>query len=160
MFMHTLKRIGQCIGAILVTFSAGAIGSLATVPNIPTWYAQLNKPSFLPPNEVFGPTWSVLYVAIGVSLFLVWITKGDKSFIKTYLPFYIQLALNAIWSIVFFGLHLPWLGCVVIISLVATIIWTILVFKNYSKVSAWILVPYLAWVLFATYLTFGVAILN
>ncbi len=158
--MHTLKRVFQCIAAILITFTAGAVGSLATVPNISTWYADLEKPPLLPPNEVFGPTWSALYILIGISLFLVWIVKEKKSFVKTYLPFYIQLGLNALWSIVFFGLHLPWVGCIVILLFISAIIWAILTFKNYSKASAWLLAPYLAWVAFAAYLTFGVAILN
>ncbi len=155
-----LKRTGQLIACVAVAFAAGAIGSLATVPNIPTWYAGLEKPPLLPPNEIFGPVWSILYLLIGVALFLVWISKETKTFTKAYLPFYVQLTLNAVWSIAFFGLHLPWVGCVIIIALIGAILRTLMVFKHYSRIAAWLFVPYLLWVLFATYLTFGVALLN
>ena len=73
--MDTLKRIGQFVASILVAFVAAGIGSLATIPNIPTWYAGLDKPPLLPPNEVFGPVWSVLYLMRGIALCLVWIAR-------------------------------------------------------------------------------------
>ncbi len=157
--MKVLKRIGQCALAIIVSLGAGALGSLATVPNIPMWYAGLDKPPLLPPNEVFGPTWSVLYVMMGVALFLVWIANEKKTR-QTYVSYGAQLALNTLWSFVFFGLHLPWVGLVVIVLLLAAIVWTMREFAKVSKPAMWLLVPYLAWVSFATYLTIGVAILN
>ena len=157
--MKVLKRTGQCALAIIVSLGAGALGSLATVPNIPTWYAGLDKPPLLPPNEVFGPIWSVLYVMMGVALFLVWIANEKKTK-QTYLSYGVQLALNTLWSFVFFGLHLPWVGLGVIVLLLAAIVWTMREFAKVSKPAMWLLVPYLAWVSFATYLTIGVAILN
>lgn len=157
--MMTLKKIAQCILAVGVSFAAGGLGSLATTPNIPTWYAGLDKPPLLPPNEVFGPVWSVLYLLIGVALFLVWTSpKKDKGLV--YVAFFVQLALNTIWSLVFFGLQQPWLGVVVIGVLIATIVWTIKTFWSVSRVAAALMIPYLLWVLFATYLTIGVAVLN
>ncbi len=157
--MNIMKRIAQFIVSIGVSFAAGGIGSLATVPNIPTWYESLQKPPLLPPNEVFGPVWSILYLFMGIALFLVWITpKKDQKLL--YVAFFAQLILNTVWSLVFFGLQLPWLGVIIILSLIGAIIWTILEFKKVSKLAAGLLVPYLVWVAFATYLTIGVALLN
>ena len=102
-----LKKISIYIGSILASFAAGAIGSLATIPNIPSWYAGLDKPPFLPPNEIFGPVWSLLYTLMGIALAMVILHKAkDKK--PAYIWFGIQLTLNTLWSIVFFGLHLPW----------------------------------------------------
>lgn len=157
--MDTVKKIGQLIVSIGVSFAAGALGSLATVQNIPTWYAGLDKPPLLPPNEVFGPVWSVLYLMMGVALFLVWIADG-KHKTKAYIAFFTQLVLNTLWSFAFFGLHLPWFGLVVILLLIGTIIWTMHEFRKISQPALWLFVPYLAWVSFATYLTIGVAVLN
>lgn len=152
------------VASILITFSAAAIGSFFTVTNIPTWYEALQKPPLLPPNEVFGPVWSVLYLLIGIALFMVWITKGTgkKKVAKpaAYWWFGVQLALNTLWSVVFFGLQQPWLGVVVILALIVAIIGTMVSFHKYEKWASYIFVPYLLWVGFATYLTLGVALLN
>jgi tryptophan-rich sensory protein len=160
--MDTLKHIGQFVASILVAFAAAGIGSLATIPNIPTWYAGLDKPPLLPPNEVFGPVWSVLYLMMGIALFLVWIAhKSPKQQpLRVYGSFFAQLALNALWSLVFFALHLPWVSFVIIIALIGAIIWTMREFVPISKPAMWLLAPYLAWTCFATYLTVGVAVLN
>lgn len=146
--------------SIAASFTAGAIGSLATVPNIPSWYAALEKPVLNPPNWVFGPVWSVLYVLMGIALALIILEPGKQPKKKAYFWFGLQLALNTLWSLVFFGLHSPWLGVVVIIALIVSIILTIREFYKINKYSAWLLAPYLAWVCFATYLTIGIALLN
>lgn len=146
--------------SILGSFSAGAIGSLATIPNIPTWYATLNKPPLNPPNWVFGPVWSVLYLLIGAALALLILTVVDGTKKKAYFWFSLQLILNAAWSLVFFGLHLPWLGVAVIIALIISIIMTMREFYRINKLAAWLFAPYLAWVCFASYLTVGIALLN
>jgi tryptophan-rich sensory protein len=158
--MYHLKRVGQLVVSIGVSFLAGGLGALATTPNIPSWYAGLDKPPFLPPNEIFGPVWTLLYLLMGIALFLVWIKDKKINAATTYTAFGAQLLLNLLWSIVFFGLHLPWIGVLVIVSLIASIIWTISEFSKYSKAAMWLLMPYLAWVCFATYLTLGVAFLN
>ena len=87
--MEVLRRIGQFIVCTVVSLMAGIVGSLATAPNIPTWYEQLNKPPLLPPNAVFGPTWTVLYVMMGIALFLVWITPKKRSRKNAYLAFFV-----------------------------------------------------------------------
>lgn len=154
--MNVLKLIAS----LVISFAAGGVGSLATIPNIPTWYAGLDKPPFLPPNEVFGPVWTTLYLLMGVALYLVWTTETKKSRERAYIAFGSQIVLNALWSLVFFGLHLPWLGVAVIAVLLATIVWTIWEFWKHNKLAAYLLVPYILWVSFASYLTLGVALLN
>lgn len=158
--MHNAKRAGQLIISVSVSFFAGGLGSLVTIPNIPAWYEGLEKPPLLPPNEVFGPVWTGLYLLMGIALFLVWKGTVTARSIRAYDAFGLQLFLNFLWSVVFFGLHLPWLGVAVILGLIAAIIWTMTEFKKHSTTAMWLLVPYLAWVCFATYLTVGVAVLN
>lgn len=155
-----VKKILVFIGAILSSLAAGGIGSLATVPNIPTWYEHLDKPALIPPNDVFGPVWTVLYVLMGIALALVILDKTSESKKQAYVWFGVQLALNTFWSIVFFGLHQPVLAFIVIIALIASIIMTMRVFHKIRPLTMWLLVPYLAWVCFATYLNVGVALLN
>ena len=154
-----IKKIAIFVGSILLSLAAGGVGSLATIPNIPSWYAGLDKPPLLPPNEVFGPTWAVLYLLMGIALALIILHKADGKK-SAYLWFGVQLVLNASWSIVFFGLHQPWLAIVIIVALIGSIIMTGFTFRKFVPAAAWLLVPYLAWVCFATYLNLGVALLN
>lgn len=154
------RKVIIFIAAIIGSYASGVIGSLATIPNIPTWYAALEKPLLNPPNWVFGPVWSVLYVLMGVALALVILAKTKRSKNNAYTWFGVQLALNTVWSLVFFGLHSPWLGVVVIAALIVSIIMTIRAFYPIKKAAAWLLLPYLAWVSFATYLTISIAVLN
>ncbi len=145
--------------SLLLPYAAAAIGNLATIPNIPSWYAALEKPLLNPPNFVFGPVWTVLYVLMGISLFLVW-NSGGAVKQRAYIAFGVQLVLNTLWSIVFFGLHQPWIAAFVIVALIVAIVATIVTFRRYSMIAVWLLVPYLAWVCFATYLNIGIALLN
>lgn len=154
-----LKKIAVFAGSILLSFAAGGIGSLATVPNIPTWYVGLDKPPLLPPNWIFGPVWTTLYILMGIALALV-ILRASNDKRKAYAWFGAQLVLNTLWSVVFFGFHLPWLAAAIIIALIGAIIMTIITFRRLAPSATWLLVPYLAWVCFATYLNVGVAILN
>lgn len=151
----------KLIASIVISFAAGAIGNLVTIPNIPTWYAALEKPLLNPPNFVFGPVWSVLYLLMAISLYLVWTNKASGSKKRVaYAAFITQLVLNTVWSLVFFGLHSPELGILVIMLLIGAIVATIVTFRRFSKPAAYLLLPYLLWVCFAAYLTIGVAILN
>ena len=108
----------KLIASIVISFAAGAIGSLATISNISTWYAELEKPLLNPPNFVFGPVWTILYLLMGIALYLVWTSKATKSKTIAYAAFAAQLVLNALWSLVFFGLHSPELGILVIVLLI------------------------------------------
>jgi tryptophan-rich sensory protein len=146
---------------IIAAELAGVIGSVFTMPNIQTWYATLAKPEFAPPNWVFGPVWITLYLMMGIAAYLVaekGIDKKEERFALTIFGF--QLAINAIWSFAFFGLQSPLFGLMIIVLLWFSIVETILLFANISKKAAWLLVPYLLWVTFATYLNLQILLLN
>lgn len=150
----------RLIISLALSFLAGALGSLATFPSIPTWYAGLAKPWFVPPNWIFGPVWTLLYILMGVSLYLVWMQKSKQSKKLAYVFFGAQLALNAAWSVVFFGLHQPAAAVVVIGALLVMILLTMLKFWSFSKKAAYLLIPYVLWVCFASALTVAIAVLN
>jgi translocator protein len=140
---------------------AGLIGSFFTIPAIPTWYARLNKPFFSPPNWLFGPVWTSLYTLMGISLFLVWNKGGNKPQGKRAIIFFlIQLILNALWPVLFFGVKSPLAGLIDIILLWGTIGLTVKAFLNVSPWAGWLLIPYWGWVSFAMILNAGLWILN
>ncbi len=161
---HSFPKL---IVSIISCQLAGIIGSFFTISSIPTWYATLSKPFFSPPNWLFGPVWIMLYFLMGISLYLVWIRdqkskKSDKSTLtsKAITWFVIQLVLNSIWSILFFGLRSPILAFIEIALLWIAIIFTIKAFCNVSKTASLLLVPYLAWVSFAAMLNLAIVLLN
>ena len=139
--------IGLCLGA-------GILGSFFTVSAIPDWYATLNKPVFSPPNWIFGPVWTLLYILMGYSLYLVWVKR------KVPTIFWIQLFLNFIWSIIFFGMKNPTLAFINIIALWVVIVLTIKAFSKFDRLASQLLWPYLAWVSFATFLNLAIVLLN
>jgi tryptophan-rich sensory protein len=164
-----LSNIFKLIIAVVVSELAGVIGSLFTISAIPThsagsgqaWYAGLVKPALNPPSWVFGPVWTTLYFLMGIAAFLVWRMGWERKEVKMALGvFGIQLFLNAIWSIIFFGLHSPGWALVDIALLWLAIVWTMVVFYKISKPAAYLLVPYLLWVSFASYLNYAILVLN
>ena len=143
---------------IVISQLAGIVGSVFTISSIPTWYSTLQKPSFSPPNWVFGPAWIILYLLMGISAFLVW-SKDKRT--KTALRIFIcQLVLNALWSIIFFGFHNPFWAFIEIIALWLAILATILSFYRISRSAAYLLLPYILWVSFASVLNLSIVILN
>lgn len=155
------KSLVACVSAIGLSLGAGAVGSLFTVSAIPTWYAALNKPVLSPPNWIFGPVWTMLYVLMGVAAFLIWQKGSAKKEVRlALLIFVLQLVLNALWSIIFFGWHKPGLAFLEIVLLWASILWTIGLFHKVSRTAALLLVPYLLWVSFASYLNYAIWSLN
>jgi tryptophan-rich sensory protein len=149
----------KVIESVLICELAGIIGAIFTVGAIPTWYATLVKPSFNPPNWIFSPVWNMLFLLMGLSLYYVWTSKSKKKIIAMKI-FFVQLTLNALWSVLFFGLHSPILGLVDIIFLWVAIFFTIIYFKKVSSTSAFLLLPYILWVSFALVLNFSIVILN
>lgn len=146
--------------AVFICQMAGVIGGLFTSPSIPTWYSTIIKPAFTPPGWVFGPVWTTLYLLMGIALYLVWMCKEcPKSNIAIY-AFYVQLSLNILWSILFFGLHSIGAALVEIVLLWASIVVTIVLFWRVSKTAAVLLLPYLLWVTFAAFLNYQLFILN
>jgi tryptophan-rich sensory protein len=157
--MKLPKDPGRLLLSIVVCQLAGIIGSLFTMPAIPSWYAALNKPAFTPSGMVIGTVWIVLYTLMGISLYLVW-QKGVSRKTKPALyAFGIQLALNALWSFLFFGLRSPLYGLIGIVALWFAILVTIITFRKISMQAAWLLVPYIAWVTFATFLNWSIFVL-
>jgi benzodiazapine receptor len=148
--------------SIILCLLAAAAGSVVTVTGINSWYALLNKPWFTPPNWVFGPVWTVLYILMGISLAMVWgawIEKNPNAKVGLIL-FGIQLALNVAWSYLFFGLQSPVYGLAGIIALWIAILATVVWFWRIRKTAAVLLVPYLAWVTIASFLNYYIFVLN
>lgn len=161
--MKNTKTINiiKLVASIVVSQCAGIVGSAFTTPAIPTWYASLQKPPFTPPNWLFAPAWITLYLLMGIAALLVWRVGLANHRVRTALVlFLVQLALNALWSVVFFGLQSPLYGVIVIIVLWLTILLTMLKFARISAVAAWLLVPYILWVSFASVLNISIWILN
>ncbi len=145
---------------VLVCFGAAGIGSAVTTPRIDGWYAALTKPDWNPPNWIFGPVWTTLYLAMAVAGWLVWRQVGVAGARKPLLLFAIQLILNTLWSCLFFGLQNPGLAFTEILLLWAAIAATTVSFWSRSKIAGGLLVPYLAWVNFAAVLNFTIWRLN
>jgi len=149
------KRILRFVAAIVIVELIGNIGTIFTLPNISTWYATLNKPAFSPPNWLFGPVWTILYALMGISAYLVLEKGKSKKGVGTSLGIFgAQLALNVLWSLLFFGLHSALYGLFDIILLIAAIALTMIKFYKVSRPAAYLLVPYLLWALFIKRLLF------
>lgn len=156
-----MNKLSKLITAILACEGIGLISTPFTIASIRTWYSTLNRPSFSPPNWVFGPVWTILYFMMGVSAYLIWVKGLKNKKIKVALMYFlIQLFLNLLWSIIFFGFHSPVLALIDIILLWLMILQTILKFNKISKQSSYLLVPYLLWVSFALVLNFSIVMLN
>lgn len=147
-------------GFVLLCFAAAGLGSLTTTPAIDGWYATLRKPAWTPPNWVFGPVWSLLYLGMAIAAWLVWRERVRTTTGRALSLFAIQLILNVLWSLLFFGLQLPGVAFVEILLLGGTILATLVAFGRVSTFAAWIFVPYLVWVTFAAFLNFSIWRLN
>ncbi|OGZ34582.1 MAG: TspO protein [Candidatus Portnoybacteria bacterium RBG_19FT_COMBO_36_7] len=154
-------KIFKLAVSILVCQGAGIIGSFFTLPAISTWYTTLLKPGFNPPNWIFAPVWTLLFLLMGISLYLIW-NRGlrDKETKKAIFIFGVQLILNMIWSVLFFGLQSPLYAFIEIIILWFAILLTIISFYKIFKAAAYLLLPYILWVTFASALNFSILILN
>lgn len=149
------------IGNILVAQLAGGIGTFFTFDAISTWYVYLNKPFFSPPNWVFGPVWIILYTLMGTSAYLVWrrhqFSKKAQAFWHVY---WAQLALNALWSILFFGFKFTGLAFIEILAMWYFIVRAIQESRKIDNWAGYLLYPYLIWVSFASILNFAIVVLN
>lgn len=153
-----LTRIGISVAICLLI---GFLSGFATRSSVNDWYLTLVKPSFNPPNWVFGPVWTLLYIMMGVAAGLVWARGFYHKWVQTALyHFGFQLLFNALWSIVFFGFKKTFLALLVILTLLVLIVLTIKWFRVVDKRAAWLMVPYLLWVCFATFLNFSIWQLN
>lgn len=179
-----MKDFAKLIISILICELAGAVGSIFTTPAIKNWYYFLNKPGFSPPSWLFAPVWTILFLLMGISLYLAWSkdfnsnVSANEAQKKVWNPvsaklwlgswreenaaliFVLQLVLNILWSVIFFGLKSPGLAFVEILMLWFAILYTIVNFYRVSKISAYLLIPYIVWVSFAAILNFFVWRLN
>jgi translocator protein len=151
---------------LAISFTVAAFGSLSTIENVDGWYADAEKPFWNPPNFLFGPVWTVLYTLMSVAAWLVWLRRDEPGARAALWTYVVQLVLNAVWTPVFFGAYPAlgpaalWIAFAIIIALDVAILLTMLRFWPISRAAAWMLVPYWAWVLFATTLNAGLAVLN
>ena len=155
-----MNKFIKLIISIALPQIAGFLGSLFTVKNIPVWYAGLNKPSFNPPDWIFGPVWITLYVMMGISFFIIWIKNDIPNFRFLLSLFILQLSLNSLWSIIFFGLKSPGFAFLEIVILWLAIFMCVIYFYKVSKLSSLLLLPYLLWVSYASVLNYSIWRLN
>lgn len=149
------------IGFVALAQGAGLVGSFFTAPSIPTWYATLVRPEIAPPNWVFAPVWTTLFLLMGIAAFLVWRRGWARRDVRLALGIFgVQLVLNVLWSFIFFGMQSPGWAALEIVFLWLAIAVTIWQFVPLSKIAAWLLAPYLAWVSFASYLNYLIWTLN
>lgn len=156
-----MKNWVKLLISIAVPVAVGAVSGFFTVPEIDTWYQTIKKPEWQPPNWLFGPVWTTLYIMMGIAFYLIWKKKAEPSKKQIAIILWIvQLVLNFFWSFVFFKQHqIDWaLGEIVILWLFVLL--TIFAFARISKAAAWLLVPYISWVSFATILTYTIWELN
>lgn len=146
--------------AFLICFAAARLGSIATVPNL-DWYETLVKPGFTPPNWLFPVAWTVLFALMAIALWrIVAVSDGWIDRNRALIPFGVQLVLNVLWSFAFFGDHSPAGGFAVITLLIPAIVWTIWAFHRKDRLAAWLLAPYLVWVIYAAVLNAAIWRLN
>lgn len=158
-----MTRLRQTIGlavSIAVCSVAAGLGSLVTAPSLSGWYAALAKPAWTPPHWIFGPVWSLLYLAMAIAAWLVWRGVGFVRGAAALNLFGVQLVLNVCWSAIFFGAHSPGTAFAEILLLWLAILATMIAFRAHSRTAAWLMLPYLLWVAFAVALNFSIWRLN
>ena len=157
---NNMKKSLQILVAVIICQAAGLIGAFFTMPAIDTWYDTLIKPEFNPPSWVFGPVWTMLYTFMGIAVYLIW--KSEKSKLRTVALtlFATQLALNSLWSILFFGMQNPGLAFGEILILWAAIVATIVSFVRIDRGATYLMIPYLLWTSFAVILNGALFALN
>lgn len=148
------------VGLLIASFTASAIGGLATVANVRSWYPTLVKPEWNPPSWVFGPVWTLLYILMAVAAWRIWLRREIPGARAALLAYGIQLVLNASWSILFFGLRNPGAALIEIVVLWLLLVWLFRRFRRIDAVAGWLWLPYLLWVSFATVLNATIWRLN
>ena len=160
---NAIPRGKQIVGlatSILICFAAAGLGSVVTTSKIPNWYADLTKPVWTPPGWLFGPVWTALYLGMAIAAWLVWRKRGIGAAKLPLALFAIQLTLNSLWSVLFFGFQQPGMALIDILLLWCAILATLIAFWRHSTLAGLLLVPYLAWVSFAVALNWAIWRLN
>ena len=158
--MKSFKVLSTLFICLLIPLAIGGISGFATATSITDWYVTLNKPTFNPPNYLFAPVWTCLYALMGISLFLVWKSPKGRDLNNALLIFVLQLILNFAWSFLFFKFNLIGVALVEIVLLWTGILMMIIFLRRVSKLAAYLQIPYLLWVSFATILNTAIWILN
>ena len=159
--INELSSTWKFIIAVVICQAVGIASGLLTQNEMSTWFSTLNKPSWNPPAYLFAPVWTTLYFLMGVSLWLVWKCNAPETQkLRAELTFALQLFLNFMWSILFFKCHSPLLALFDIFLMIIVILMTIGRFARISRLAAWLLVPYLMWVCFATVLNYRIWAMN
>ncbi|PKG32473.1 TspO/MBR family protein [Methanoregula sp.] len=157
----SIKSPVALLAFVLASVVAGSIGSLVTITGPASWYSLLVKPVFQPPNWIFGPMWTLLFILMGIAAYLIWERGIKEPEVRFALSvFCIQFVFNILWSFLFFGMQSPLLGLLDIIILWWLILATIMTFYRVRKSAAYFLIPYIAWVSFATILNATIVLLN
>jgi tryptophan-rich sensory protein len=154
------KGLIAAISSIAIALAAGGLGGLATASSVSTWYAGLNKPAFNPPNAVFGPVWTTLYVLMAVAAWRVWRAGPDGGRRPALTVYAVQLTLNLAWSFIFFGLRQPGFALGEVVLLLASVVVTGVLFWRVDRPAGLMMIPYAAWVSFASLLNFEIWRLN
>jgi translocator protein len=155
-----MKNFFKLLVSLAIPLIIGFLGSFFTSSSVDSWYKTINKPFFNPPNWIFGPVWTFLFILIGLSFYFIWIKGFGKDKAKTIIIFSLQMFFNLLWSFLFFGLKSPLLGLFGIIILLFFILANIFVFYKISKIAGLLLLPYFFWVCFAFILNISIVILN
>ncbi len=156
-----MQKVLTLTVSLLIAYGAGFVGSVFTMDAIQTWYAGIVKPALNPPNWVFGPVWSLLYTLMAIAAYRVYEKRNTVYLSGKALNLYaLQLAANALWSYAFFGLHNPLLALAVIVVLLLSIVLTGYLFYKVDRPAGYLFIPYILWVLFATYLNVSIVLLN
>jgi len=156
-----MSNTAKLVISIVATVGIGLLGGIFTGPEIQTWFVHLQKPSWNPPNWLFAPVWSTLYLLMGIAFYLVWKSPEETDRKRwAIIIFIVQFALNFFWSFIFFREHQMGWAFVEIIVLWLAILCTIIAFSNINKTAAWLLVPYISWVSFAAILNYTIWQLN
>jgi tryptophan-rich sensory protein len=161
--MESSKKndIVKLVISILIPLIAGFIGSFATLDGVTSFFNVLNKPAWTPPGWAFAPIWTTLYILMGIALFLVWQKGFERRDVKIAMAvFGVQIILNVLWSVIFFGFRSITGGLIEIIFLWIAILVNIIVFYKISKTAGLLLIPYIIWVTIASYLTYTIYLLN
>jgi len=146
--------------SILLAQATGLLGSIFTITGLESWYGGLTKPAWNPPNWLFAPVWTLLFTLMGVASYIIWRYYPKKEAKKALVLYLIHLPVNIFWSVLFFGLQSPLLALIEIVIMWVLILLIIIKFYKVKKIAGYLLIPYLAWVSFATLLNFTIVIIN
>ena len=156
-----MNNFAKLIVSIIIPVAIGATAGFFTATGVDSWYQTINKPSWNPPSWIFAPVWTILYIMMGIALFLVWKSNNNEALKKrAMILFFVQLVLNFFWSFIFFDQQQPGWALVEIIAMGVAILLTIFAFAKVNKIAAWLLVPYISWVSFASILNYTIWKLN